>query len=174
VTAPATPTIAAVIGPRGSGKTTVVERIVAALAAAGWRLGGVTQPGEGKPPQRSGYRLRDAASGEEVAFARRGDDGFVFAADGWRWAGARIAAAMDGADCVVVDELGRLEARGQGHLASLELPSRPLLLLVAVRTEHAAAIATRLGAFNLTLRAPASASAIETFAAAIATRLASR
>ncbi len=167
------PVIAAVIGRRGSGKTTSVARVGAALAAAGWRLGGVTQPGEGEPPLRSGYRLRDAATGEEVVFARRGDHGFVFADDGWRWAAARIAAAMLTADCVVVDELGHREARGEGHLAGLELPTRPVVLLIVVRDEHADDLAARLGAFTFAHYLPAEPAAIEGFVGALAACLAS-
>ena len=38
----------------------------------------------------------------------------------WAWASERIAHARRSADVLVVDELGKLEARGAGHLPALQ------------------------------------------------------
>lgn len=144
------PFIAAVVGERGSGKTSAIRQLCAKLAAEGYRVGGVLQPANELDGVRVGYRLRDAATGEELEFAVRGPNGFEFAAQGWLWARARLHKALAQADCTVIDELGLLEARGQGHL--LELPRLPAwmasrVLLVAVRQDCAAAVEQRLGPF---------------------------
>ena len=79
---------------------------------------------------------------------RGGGLGYTFEVDGWQWAAQRVRQARRGADVVVVDELGRLEARGEGHLPALTQPlrgERARVWLLCVRADAAAAVQQRLG-----------------------------
>jgi len=126
---------------------------------------------------RAGYRLRDESNGQERAFARRrkasspGKPGFEFDAAGWRWARERILDARRNADIVLVDEIGRLEAEGGGHLpallAELDEDQGPAWVL-AVRADCAARIQDRLGVFTGTFRVGGNARELEDFIQAVA------
>lgn len=161
------PFIAAVVGPPGSGKTTLVERVAEQLRADGHRIGGVTQPAIQEAGTRVGYQLRDAASSEVVAFARRADTGFAFAREGWAWARSRIDTSLASADCVVLDELGRLEAKGEGHLRALVLPAPSPALLVGIREDCAEEVAERLGPIAVRIAASAPPTEVDGFVGAL-------
>ena len=163
--------IAAVVGPPGSGKTSLVHRVLERLRETGVRVGGVTQPAIDEAGARTGYRLRDAATGEEIAFAQRASEGFTFSEEGWAWAHARVAGALAQADCVAVDEVGRLESRGEGHLRTLAMPERAPTLLLAVREEFADPVAQRLGPFTLKVAPTADASSVDQFVSALCDHL---
>jgi nucleoside-triphosphatase THEP1 len=167
------PMIAAVVGAPGSGKTTLVGTVLSGLRARGLVVGGVTQPAIVEEGARVGYLLRDASTGEERPFARRRtrpareQPGFSFDDEGWSWAERRVQQASGAADVLVVDELGRLEARGEGHLPALlqrrAEEARARVALVAVRADCADAIRERLGAFDLELPSGADAAIVERF-----------
>lgn len=198
------PRLAAVVGQRGVGKTRAILRLVDGLRERGLALGGVAQPATheqgargGEPLSecgpsardrhcvRVGYRLRDVATGEEVDFARArpstpgldsgGGLGFSFEPQGWSRARELIVAARHSADAVVVDELGRLEAEGGGHLPALLEPlerQRAQLYVVAVRADRLEAIMRRLGRCHLLqLRLPASDAELDDFVAFLARRV---
>ncbi len=152
--------LVAVVGPPQSGKTTLLGELIRLLEARGISVGGLTQPTIQDGGERTGYRLRDAASGEERELARRrvgwvpGEPGFEFDETAWSWARDRLREARRTRDVVVLDELGRLEARGAGHLASLAEAlegERSGLWLLGVRAECAPAIEERLGPFARTI-----------------------
>ena len=117
--------ILAVSGAHGSGKTTRVRELAQAYRARGHHVGGIAQPVVWEDGQRQGYDLVDLATGERRPFAQRrapastGELGFVFEPEGWTWAMERILQARRTCDVLVVDELGRLEAQGEGHLPAL-------------------------------------------------------
>lgn len=164
----------AIVGPPGSGKTTMLTDVVARLRAEGVQVGGVLQPAEGPAGARTGYRLRDLGSGEERAFAARGAQGFTFDEEGWRFAARALERALREDACVAIDELGRLEAEGGGHLRALVLPALPSarqVLLLGVRADQAEAIQARLGPFGATVAAGDGEAALEAVVAHVRTHL---
>ncbi|MBN2498744.1 MAG: DUF2478 domain-containing protein [Deltaproteobacteria bacterium] len=155
----------AVVGEPDSGKTRTVELLVEKLAQAGLRPAGVRQPKQlDEQGQRLGYELADVATGERRPFARRAarpdrQRGFDFDPQGWAWAAERIRTGASQADFVVVDELGWLEADGQGHLAAIHAAvaaaGRARFYLLGVRASCARSIQARLGAFARSIPADA-------------------
>lgn len=160
------PLLAAVVGSPGSGKTTRVMDLAQRLTNKGLRVGGLVQPVEYENDQRLGYGLRDVFTGEQRPLAQRLPEGKVAAGLGfsfdpatWIWAHERLLEAGGQAQVLVLDELGRLEARGEGHMPALleALGSGgATALLLAVREDQAHAIQERLGKFNLVLTPDAS------------------
>jgi nucleoside-triphosphatase len=136
------PRVILVSGPKHSGKTTLVETVVASLAVRQVHIAGILAKGLWKDGRRAGFDLVNLATGRRVPLARRRsaphpvhgmmfdffDSGFKAGAD---------ALSLDvcrRADLVVVDEIGRLEAGGEGwapHLEALLTLDGPLLILVA-------------------------------------------
>jgi nucleoside-triphosphatase THEP1 len=144
--------VLAIVGAPGSGKTTVLRRAAEHLAAAGLSVGGIVQPRCTVNHPDDGYAVADAATGERRELARPAAEGrgFRFDEAAWRWARERLLAAAARDECIVVDELGRREAEGAGHLPSLlearaHHPGR--LWLVAVRADRREELERRLGRF---------------------------
>jgi nucleoside-triphosphatase THEP1 len=124
VTATATPVVVAT-GRPGAGKTTAVQQVVEQLEERGLRAVGIVQPGTMVDGQKTGFVVRDLVSGEESELARlvSRDDGehgtrFRFHPAGFALAAAALGRA-DRDDVLVVDELGPLELRGQGHMPAV-------------------------------------------------------
>ena len=157
--------IVAVIGEPDSGKTRTLSRLIQLLRAEGLVPGGVQQPKLLTDGRAVGYDLQDVAGGERRPFARRCEDcqdprvGFSFSTEGWIWAAAVLKASAQDADFVEVDELGWLEADGDGHGPALnQLPKgRALFILAAVRAVCADALQRRLGDFALEIASDADA-----------------
>jgi len=147
----------AISGPSGSGKTTTLRALGKLLGPHGLIAGGVLQPCDRAGNERRGYWLEDAATGERRDFARRrthDTHGFDFEPAGWDWAAERIRAARREHTVVIVDELGKVEATGSGHLLPLLETidgGRDRLWLCGVRQDALAAIEQRLGPFDLVL-----------------------
>jgi nucleoside-triphosphatase THEP1 len=117
----------------------------------------VAQPAVHHHGERVGYGLRDVATGCEQPFARRRTSaagrGFEFADELWAWARHRIVCRRAPRQVLIVDELGRLEAAGRGHLPALcEARSAGVapLWLLAVRSDCADAVARRIGPIHTT------------------------
>jgi nucleoside-triphosphatase len=152
-------TVVALVGLRRAGKTTALQGLAERLRSAGLRVGGIVQPAIHEGGERVGYDVLDLASGERRALARRGAQrrpdgcGYVFEAGAWSWAAERLRAARRECDVLVADELGHVEAAGDGHLPALlgAGDDRARLWLLGVRQEAGAALEERLGAFDLTL-----------------------
>ena len=129
-----------VSGPKPSGKTTLVETVIATLAGRELRIAGILAQGLWRDGLRAGFDLINLASGQRVPLARRRNDPhsqhgriFDFFESGFR-AGAEALDTCRRANLVVVDEIGRLEARGEGwasRLRELLTLEGPLLILVA-------------------------------------------
>lgn len=150
----------AVVGPPGSGKSATLAELVLRLEGR-VELGGVLQPKRLEGATVEGYDLADAASGERRPFAIRrprgapGSIGFAFDAALWPWARERVLEARTQAAIVVVDELGRLEAEGDGHLPALLEPvaeERASIWLLGVRADRRDRVEERLGGFARTIR----------------------
>ncbi len=136
----------AVTGPPGSGKTTALAELAAWVASEGLRAEGFVQPTVGiRTPRRRGapgYDLRHLGSDTTLPFARRdrssrGAIPYTFDAEaldrahGW----VRTALADDPPHLLVLDEFGRVEAEGGGHMAlwpAVEAAD-PAIVVVAVR-----------------------------------------
>lgn len=111
-----------VSGDKHCGKTTLVEKYIASLAGRGLRIGGILAKGLWEDNVRAGFDLVNLSEGSITPLARRRHHPhpqhkmmFDFLDTGI-WAGAQAldAESCSQADIVVVDELGRLEARGKG------------------------------------------------------------
>ena len=123
-------------GPQGVGKSTVCERIVSIARSRGFTCGGVLTL---KTPD-GGIFIRDLSTGEETTFA-----GLVARPDVPRtgrfyFEPAGLAFGMDAirrgltADLLVIDELGILEARGEGFADAFPLiDSRDQPTIVIIR-----------------------------------------
>lgn len=169
----------AVIGPPKTGKTTMVNRLAQALRGRGWSIGGISQPALQQDRHRAGYRLRDEATGEEHPFADRvltarpGAPRFRLDPQGFAWAANRIQQARRDCDVLVVDELGRLEGRGDGHVGALLIPirgERVRVRLYGVRADQCERVEQWLGAFDHRIAPEASASEIHRLIEVIAER----
>ncbi len=156
--------VVAVVGEPDSGKTHTLGRVVEQLLAEGYAAGGVQQPKLMSEGRAQGYDLQDVASGARRSFARRCEDGedprvgFRFDEAGWTWAAEKIRLAATDADFLVVDELGWLEADGDGHgpaLGSLPAQGRARFVLASVRAVCAASIEKRWGDFAFQIEAGA-------------------
>jgi nucleoside-triphosphatase len=131
-------------GRPGSGKTTTLERIIDSLVGEGCDVAGLIQPGEFRDGAKVGFRVRDLQTGEEAPLARRTTresgqhgTGFKFDEAGLDLARRALASVPEGA-VLVVDELGPVELRGQGHMPALRqaLASRPPRVLILVVRRH--------------------------------------
>lgn len=118
-----------VYGPRGAGKTTTTLLLADALLRRGLRVGGYFQRTTSDELERHGYdlvRLRDRE--QRLALARPGGTeregesavcSFSFSHEafcaGLEW----LKADADSSQVLVMDEISKLEARGEGHAAAL-------------------------------------------------------
>jgi len=123
--AAATPVVVAT-GRPGGGKTTAVDDLIEDLRSRGRRVVGILQPGTFHDGRKVGFRVRDLSTGEEAELARmvtreEGEHGtrFQFSDEGFDLARRAIARSRAD-DVLVVDELGPLELRGQGHMPAVE------------------------------------------------------
>jgi len=157
----------ALIGERGEGKTSTLQRLGERLREQGVTVGGILQPGVHEGDQRVGYGLRDVLTGEERPFATKGAQaglGFTFDPAGWTWSRDALARGDEDSEVLLVDELGRLEARGEGHLPpllALAPEGRARVWLCGVRAGCETEIAQRLGPWDRLQPLPAPGSAEE-------------
>ncbi|MBW2731955.1 MAG: DUF2478 domain-containing protein [Deltaproteobacteria bacterium] len=157
-----------IVGARGAGKSTRLAQLATALRDKGLRVGGVLQPAGERDEhgKAQGYDLLDLKTQQTRPFARCSAAGYAFEAEGWAWARERIEEARREADVLIVDELGRLEADGAGHLKGLRSPlpkQRAQLWLLGVRWDREVAVAAQLGAPVLRVVLPNETPNIEEF-----------
>ncbi|MBQ9396727.1 MAG: DUF2478 domain-containing protein [Proteobacteria bacterium] len=141
----------AVTGGVHAGKTTYLQAIAEQLTGAGFDVGGVIEMAVFEGAERIGYEFVDVKSGERcrVAVKNLTGCGYAFDEEAWGWAADRFNRA---ADVMVVDELGRLEAAGDGLMPCLKDALERRHLIAAVRQDVMERIERHLGAFDLIIR----------------------
>ncbi|HYE94872.1 MAG TPA: DUF2478 domain-containing protein [Rubricoccaceae bacterium] len=150
--------LVAVTGAVGAGKTTRLAALAAWAQARGKRVDGFLarageRPGSGKPAAR--YDLEWIASGETTPFAlrdeaARAETGVPYRFDADTSARVRTWAeglAEDPPDLVLLDEFGRAEAEGHGHLPAWPaiVAADPAVVVIAAREEWVEGLEARLG-----------------------------
>jgi molybdenum cofactor guanylyltransferase len=126
------PRVILFVGPVFSGKSLFVERLVGAIRSAGFSVSGFFQRGvfDGNGC-KIGYDLVGLASGAARPIAR-----LSVAGDRWEFDDAVFETALgevrEGADLVLIDEVGHLEIEGKGHSAAVDraLACSPVTLIV--------------------------------------------
>jgi nucleoside-triphosphatase THEP1 len=148
----------AVTGPAGSGKSSTLVELAAWAASEGLSVDGFAQPAFGVRAGRRkgapGYDLQHLGSDARLPFARRDRAArsaipYTFSAEALETAHGWVRAALDGdaPDLLVLDEFGRVEAEGGGHMELWPVveAAPPGIVVVAVRSGVASRIEERMG-----------------------------
>lgn len=122
------PAVALLTGARGEGKTTLCAELARLARDRGYFVGGVLSPGSWSAGLRTGYDVQDLLSGRMRPLARRTEEAgpirrgpFLFDPAGFEFGRAALAAAAaQGAELIIVDEVGPLELGGEGWAAELD------------------------------------------------------
>lgn len=148
------PSVHIVTGAVGSGKSSFVQAVVAALRTRGVSVGGVLAAGLWESGVRAGFDAVDLASGERFPLCRRqAPASWTEAAGSYRFSPAGLAfgrRALEravSAGVAIVDEVGPLELAGGGWAPALERLCRERTgpMLWVVREPLAAAVRERWG-----------------------------
>jgi len=116
-------TVFGITGSKHAGKTTSVLALSAELVRFGIDVVGVAQPAVWQADALVGYDVLDLSTGDKQLLVDRNEGGtWRFHQDGFDWAGATVQAGLGlkASPVLIVDELGRLEAKGLGHYPALE------------------------------------------------------
>jgi nucleoside-triphosphatase THEP1/energy-coupling factor transporter transmembrane protein EcfT len=133
-----------VTGSPDSGKTAAIVRLAEKLLDLGVPVAGFAQLGEFEKGGKTGFRVRELESGAEARLARfAGRNGgefgtrFVFSDEGFALGRSALGRAAPGG-VVVVDELGPVELRGDGHmpavLKAIQVPGLAAAVVVVRRS----------------------------------------
>lgn len=141
------PTNALVTGPPRSGKTTAIQGATDRLREDGYAVGGLSSPelhangDENGDGERVGFEIVDVASGDRAVMAHVAYDGpsvgkyGVNAAAVDRIAGTALPAAIDDADCIVVDEIAPMQLESDRFVAATRRALKsPTPVLAAVKS----------------------------------------
>lgn len=149
---------ALIVGPKGSGKTSLAARVADALTARGVSVGGVLQEALHQDGENVGFQARRVgSSGDELPLARRGVApvgtpperahelcSYVFDAEAFVRARSWVEHAANTADVVIVDEVSKLEvARGGHHDGIRSVLGSPAIVLLVVRADQLFAVVER-------------------------------
>lgn len=109
-----------------AGKTSVLSELIERLKITQLSVGGVIQPAMFTHERKAGYALQNILTGQKKIFVKRfefnkqpGKFCYRFNETLWHWASECVHKASLHCNFVVVDELGKLEARGGGHMPAL-------------------------------------------------------
>lgn len=152
---PIGPRVVILSGDTGSGKTTAAGAVVDLLRARGIRVGGFLAVGLLADGRRTGFDLRNAATGETWPLCRESAEPsgttrwnrFSFSDETLARGRDIFEEAPDTADVIVVDEIGGLELSGGGWAPSLDALAREFrgTLLVVVRRSLVPEVRERWG-----------------------------
>jgi nucleoside-triphosphatase len=147
-----------VTGPSGSGKTPLLASVVGELGRRGVRTAGFLQPAIVEGGEKTGFTIEDVATGESLELARKVGPGdgefgtsFSFFDDGFDL-GRRALDDVPRGSILVIDELGPLELRGDGHwpaVARALRASEVAAMVVVVRRTLVPALVEALDAADV-------------------------
>ena len=164
---------AVVVGHSRTGKEDALREVVAGLSAAGRRVAGFIQVRLVREDRVYAYDVEDTAGERRLRIAEAGKDpevcdyGFVPEA----FQQARKWTLGEDAEVVLV-EVGKLEAGGQGHWPTFEaaLNGPPRVVIAAIRPDLLASFVLRLADPFAALETPANPDDVQRFVKTIAER----
>ena len=139
-----------ILGRVRSGKTTRLLHLIDRISALGLRVGGICQPED-----NGVYFAQDLETSERRWIARRENDTVFFNPETFDWAAQKIIRARASCDVLAIDEIGRLEGLGKGHLPALLQPvdkESAFLRILAVREDAFTAACRFLPALSGVIR----------------------
>ena len=112
------------VGGIEAGKTATGLQLLSLLRQSGIHVGGFLAPRVLEGDETVGYSLIDLASNTTHPFAGLGPDGvpagrFFLSEEGLALADRAVTSALGQTPVVFIDEVGKLELRGEGHAASV-------------------------------------------------------
>ena len=111
-----------ITGLPGSGKTTLLRLLHSRATALGIDCGGFLQLRvEDRPAHAVAYQIKRLRTGRELTIAqRRQSECFEFFEDAFIASRQWVLEEQDSCELMILDELGKLEANGDGHAESVE------------------------------------------------------
>ncbi len=116
-----------------SGKTTRFLEIIKKIESLNLRVGGICQPED-----QGTYFAQDFETKERKWIAERRGDSVFFNPEAFDWSAGKIIQARKSCDVLAVDEIGRLESYGKGHIPAVVRPienEKTFLHLLCVRKD---------------------------------------
>ncbi|RLE75205.1 MAG: NTPase [Thermoprotei archaeon] len=135
-----------VTGRPGIGKTTVVRRVAELCSRAGLKAGGMVTYEVREGGRRVGFKILDLMTGEEGVLAWVGLPGrlrvgrYTVSLEGLEGVGVRaIRRALEGADVVIIDEIGPMELYSEEFKRAVEdalASDKPVVATIHVRADR--------------------------------------
>lgn len=150
------PWLVGIIGKRGSGKTRLLAGLMDYLRREGRAFDGVLSMADGRAIHDAGaerYILKWPLKNREILLCERTGNGtppYKFHKDAWkeveRWL-IDLQYVKKKPDIIILDELGRLEAKGEGFAAYWQqiLEIGPAIIIAAIREESKGELEKQLG-----------------------------
>ncbi len=133
-------------GEIGSGKTQFAQNLVTTLTKQQIEVGGIVSPRILQEGETVGYKVRDVKTAKEKLLATLNPPGvkigrFYLSKQALDFAHTALIWGASSAQVVVVDEVGRLELKEQGHAAGLRIILQSgAVICLCVRTAFVKAV----------------------------------